>query len=430
VIDSFQSVGHGIRVARDSLWTHRDFRLLWAGDTVSQFGETITNTAAPLLAALVLAATPFEMGLLTAADTAAFLLIGLPAGAWVDRMRRRPLMLAADIGRALLLASVPVAWWLGVLTLVQLILVGLVVGVLSVFFDVAYQSYLPALVSKDQLVEGNSKLQASQSVAQVSGPAVAGWLTQLAGAANAIGLNALTYVWSVFCLWRIRTPEPVIERAPDRNLRREIAEGLTFVFGNRSLVGIVGCTGSSNFGTGIIGAVSVLVLTRQLGASAGVVGTVLAAAGLGGVVGALSARWVADNFGQARTIWLSILVTSPFLLLLPLAGHGWLLSLFALGEGMSAFGAVVYNIAQVSFRQSICPARLQGRMNASIRFLVWGTIPLGALAGGALGTGIGIHNALWVGAIIALLSPVPVLLSPLRKLRDLPKDAMEAEQVS
>jgi MFS family permease len=416
-------------VARDSLWTHRDFRLLWAGDTVSQFGETITNTAAPLLAALVLAATPFEMGLLNAADTAAFLLIGLPAGAWVDRMRRRPLMLAADIGRALLLASVPVAWWLGVLTLVQLILVGLAAGVLSVFFDVAYQSYLPALVSKEQLLEGNSKLQASQSVAQVSGPAVAGWLTQLAGGASAIGINALTYVWSVVCLWRIRTPEPLIERAPERNLRREIAEGLRFVFGNRSLVGIVGCTGSSNFGTGIIGAVSVLVLTRQLGASAGIVGTVLAAAGLGGVVGALSARWVADRFGQARTIWLSILVTSPFLLLLPLAGHGWLLSLFAIGEGVSAFGAVVYNIAQVSFRQSICPARLQGRMNASIRFLVWGTIPLGALVGGVLGTWMGIHNALWAGAIIALLSPVPVLLSPLRKLRDLPKDTVEAERV-
>ena len=400
------------------------------GDTVSQFGETITNTAAPLLAALVLAATPFEMGLLNAADTAAFLLIGLPAGAWVDRMRRRPLMLAADIGRALLLASVPVAWWFGVLTLAQLILVGLLVGVLSVFFDVAYQSYLPALVSKEQLIEGNSKLQASQSVAQVSGPAVAGWLTQLAGAANAMGINALTYVWSVLCLWRIRTPEPAIERAPERNLRREIAEGLRFVFANRSLVGIVGCTGTSNFGTGIVGAVSVLVLTRQLGASAGVVGTVLAAAGLGGVAGALVANRVSTLFGQARTIWLSILVTEPFLLLLPLAGHGWLLTLFAVGEGVSAFGAVVYNIAQVSFRQSICPARLQGRMNASIRFLVWGTIPLGALGGGALGTVIGIRPALWVGVVIAMLAPIPVLLSPLRKLRDLPSDVAEVEQVS
>jgi len=236
-------------VRRESLFFHRDFRLLWLGDTVSQFGSIVTNTAAPLLAALVLAATPFQMGLLGAADTAAFLLVGLPAGAWVDRMRRRPLMLSADLGRALLLASIPVAWWFGVLTLTQLILIGLAVGVLTVFFDVAYQSFLPALVSRDKLMEGNSKLQASQSVAQVSGPAIGGWLTQLIGGANAIGLNALGFLWSASCLFRIRTVEPAVERGTDRKLRREIAEGLRFVFGNRSLVGIVGCTATSNFST-------------------------------------------------------------------------------------------------------------------------------------------------------------------------------------
>ncbi len=409
-------------MADSSLWRHRDFRLLWVGDTVSQFGSMITQTAAPLLAALVLAATPFQMGLLTAADTAAFLLIGLPAGAWVDRMRRRPLMIGADVGRAVLLASVPVAWWFGVLTLLQLILVGLAVGVLTVFFDVAYQSYLPALVEKAQLIEGNSKLQASQSVAMVSGPALAGWLTQAFGAANAMGLDALSYVWSVLTLSRIRTVEPAIERVPDRNLRREIAEGLRFVFGNRSLVGIVGCTGISNFGTGITGAVSVLVLTRELGASAGVAGTVLTAGGVGGVAGALTAGRVARRFGQARTIWLSVLVTSPFFVLLPLAGHGWLLTLFALGELIFMYGAVVYNIAQVSFRQAICPARLQGRMNASIRFLVWGTIPIGGLVGGVLGQAIGIHAALWVGVLVTLVAPISVLASPLRTLRDLPTD--------
>jgi MFS family permease len=409
-------------MAQSSLWRHRDFRLLWVGDTVSQFGSMITQTATPLLAALALAATPFQMGLLTAADTAAFLLIGLPAGAWVDRMRRRPLMIGADAGRAALLASIPVAWWFGVLTLTQLILVGLAVGVLTVFFDVAYQSYLPALVAKDQLMDGNAKLQTSQSVAQVSGPALAGWLTQLFGAANAMGIDALSFVWSVLTLSRIRTVEPEVRRGPDRNMRREIAEGLRFVFGNRSLVGIVGCTGSSNFGSGILGAVVVLVLTRQLGASAGVAGTVLTAAGVGAVAGALTARWWARRFGQARAIWLSMVVTAPFALLLPLARSGWLLVLFAIGELVNAYGAVVYNIAQVSYRQAICPARLQGRMNASIRFLVWGTIPLGGLIGGVLGSAIGIRAALWVGVVIELLAPVSVLLSPLRTLRDLPTE--------
>lgn len=403
-----------------SLWRHRDFRLLWIGDTGSQFGEMITNTAAPLLAALVLAATPFQMGLLNAADTVAFLLLGLPAGAWVDRMRRRRLMLGANIGRAILLASVPVAWWLGVLTLAQLVLVGLFVGGFSLFFDVAYQSYLPALVGRDQLVDGNAKLQASASVAQVSGPALGGGLTQLLGAANAIGVNALTYVWSIVCLARIRTPEPRIERAPDRNLRREIGEGLRFVVGNRSLVAIVGCTGTSNLCSNIIAAVGVLVLTRQLGASAGVVGLILSAGGVGGVAGALLAGRINARFGQARTIWLSLVVTQPFMLLIPLAGRGWLLSLYAVGWLAFGFGGVVYNVAQVSFRQAICPQRLLGRMNASVRFLVWGTMPLGSLLGGVLGDAIGIHATLWVGTAGVVLAPLFVVLSPLRGMRDVP----------
>jgi MFS family permease len=414
-------------VRRESLFFHRDFRLLWLGDTVSQFGSLITNTAAPLLAALVLAATPFEMGVLNAADTAAFLLVGLPAGAWVDRMRRRPLMLASDLGRAVLLASIPVAWWMGVLTLAQLIVVGLVVGVLTVFFDVAYQSFLPALVSRDRLLEGNSKLQASQSVAQVSGPAIGGWLTQLLGAANAIGINALGFLWSATCLWRIKVVEQVVVKAPDRNLRREIAEGLRFVFGNRSLVAIVSCTGSSNFFSGVTGAVGVLLLTRQLGAGPGLVGLLLAGGGVGGVVGALLSNRISTWLGQARTIWVVILLTSPFALLLPLAGHGPLLALYALGYLVTNFGAVVYNIAQVSFRQAICPDRLLGRMNASIRFMVWGTIPLGALAGGVLGTLIGVRSTMWVGAIGGTLAALPLLLSPLRRLRDLPTDMADSE---
>jgi MFS family permease len=430
VIDKFQLVGQGVRVTGDSLWRHGDFRRLWLGDTGSQFGEMITNTAAPLLAALVLAATPFQMGVLNAADTAAFLLIGLPAGAWVDRMRRRPLMLGVNVGRAVLLASVPVAWWLGVLTLTQLILVGLFVGGLSVFFDVAYQSYLPSLIGRDQLVDGNSKLQASASIAQVSGPALGGGLTQLVGGANAMGVNALTYVWSVLCLLRIRTVEPPVRRAPDRNLRREIAEGLKFVFANRSLVAIVSCTGTSNLSSGIVSAVGVLVLTRQFHASAGIVGLLLTGGGIGGVVGALVAGRIAARIGQARTIWLSLVATQPVVLLIALAGPGRLLVLYGIGWLAYGFGAVVYNVAQVSFRQAICPDRLLGRMNASVRFLVWGTIPLGALLGGGLGTAIGIHNTLWVGVAGLMLSPLCVLLSPLRTMRDMPRDTQDDDATS
>lgn len=407
-------------MTQDSLWRHRDFRRLWIGETGSQFGEMITVTAAPLLAALVLAATPFQMGLLNAADTAAFLLIGLPAGVWVDRMRRRPVMITADLVRVVLLASVPIAWWLHLLTLTQLILVGLLAGGCSVFFDVAYQSYLPSVISRDQLVDGNAKLQATASVAQVSGPALGGGLTQLFGGANAMGVNALTYVWSVLCLARIRTPEPEVDRPPDRNLRREIGEGLKFVFGNRSLVAIVSTTGSSNLCGGIVSAVGVLVLIRQAHASAGVVGLLLTTGGIGGVIGAVLAGRISARFGQARTIWLSLLVTQPFCLLLPLVGPGALLTLYGIGWVCYGFGGVVYNVAQVSFRQAICPDRLLGRMNASVRFLVWGTIPLGSLLGGVLGQTIGIRATLWVGAIGLVLSSLPAVLSPLRKMRDLP----------
>ena len=193
---------------RDSLWFHPDFRRLWAGDTVSQTGNFVGQTVIPLLAATVLAATPFQMGLLTATEDAAFLLIGLPAGVWVDRMRRRPLMLRADFARAALLLSVPLAWWADVPTLAQLIVVVLLVSVGTLFIDVAYQSYLPTLVGREQLIEGNAKLGASQSVAQIAGPGLGGGLIELIGAANAVLTTGLGYLASGLFLSRIKAPEP------------------------------------------------------------------------------------------------------------------------------------------------------------------------------------------------------------------------------
>lgn len=411
-----------MRPRHTSLLFPRDFRLLWIGESVSQFGTWITQTSVPLLAALVLAATPLQMGLLTAAQEAAFLLIGLPAGVWVDRLRRRPLMLGADLGRAALLLSVPIAWWLGVLTIWQLIVVGLLVGVLTVFFDLAYQSYLPTLVGREHLVEGNSKLQASLSVAMVSGPALGGGLTQLVGAANAVLADALSYLVSAWCLWRIRTVEPTPERVARPGLVPEIVEGLRFVFGNRSLRGTVGATGAWNFFNNIVTVVVILLLTRDLHLAPGLVGLLMASYGVGGVLGALTAGRIAVRIGQARTIWVSLVVTAPGLLLVPLAEPGWRLALFPIGYLVAGFGAVVYNVAQVSFRQAICPDRLLGRMNASVRFVVWGTLPLGGLAGGALGQLIGVRETVWVGAIGTALAPVFVLCSPLRRLRDLPSE--------
>ncbi|SDH12718.1 Predicted arabinose efflux permease, MFS family [Lentzea fradiae] len=403
-----------------ALWGHPDFRRLWTGDTISQFGATVGMTVVPLLAAGVLDATPFEMGLLAAASTMAFLVIGLPAGVWVDRVRRKPLMIAMDLVRAALMISVPVAWWLDLLALPQLVVVSLAVGVCTVFFDVAYQSYLPSLVGRGQLVEGNSKLQASMSVAEVSGPAVGGYAAQFLGAANGVLATGLGYLSSAFFLARIKTAEPVPQRHPDPHLRREIAEGLRFVFGNVTLRMIVACTGTSNFFHGIQNAVMVLFLLQVAGLNEGTAGLVLSAGGVGGVLGAAFAHRIGLLVGQARMIWLVPVLTWPFTLALPFVSDGWGLVLPMLGLAVTMFGVVVYNIGQVSYRQVICPDHLLGRMNASIRWVVWGATPLGALLGGVLGSWIGIVPTLWVSLAGTVAGMVWLLLSPLRSMRDLP----------
>ena len=404
-------------MAQDSLWRHPDFRRLWAGDTVSQFGMMVGGIVIPLLAVTRLAASPWQMGVLTAAETAAFLLIGLPAGVWVDRMRRRPLMLRMDFLRAALLLTVPVAGWAGVLGLTQLIVVALLVGCCTVFFDVAYQSYLPSLVGRTHLVEGNAKLQASQSVAQVTAPGVGGVLAQVVGAANAVLTTGLGFLVSAVCLLRIRATEPEPEQPHERrSMRTDIAEGLRFVFHNRLLRAIVGCTATANFFGTMVTAVLVLYLSRDLTLSEGEIGAVLAVASVGGVVGALASGAITARLGQARAIWVMPLVWSATSLLLPM-GNAYFV---AAGYAGLAFGAVVYNVAQVSFRQSICPDRLLGRMNASIRFVVWGLNPLGGLAGGLLGEVIGVRPTLWVAVCGTVLSSLWVLLSPLRGMRDVP----------
>ncbi|WP_040407432.1 MFS transporter [Amycolatopsis nigrescens] len=410
---------------KDSLWRHQDFRRLWAGDTASQTGAFVGHTVLPLLAATVLAASPLEMGLLGAAEHAAFLVLGLPAGVWVDRMRRKRLMLRADLLRAAMLFSVPVAWWLGVLTLAQLVVVALLVSAGTLFFDVAYQSYLPTLVRRDQLIAGNARLQASQSVAQVVGPGAGGALTQLAGAANAVLVTGTGYLASALCLWRIRAPDP--EPAPRRagGMVADIREGLRFVFGTPALRAITITTAVANLTNGMVTAVQILFFTRELGLSPAGVGTVLSIGGGGGVLGALTGGMLARRIGQARAIWVVPLLTWPAQLLVPLAAPGWRVGLAALGLAVFGYGVVVYNIAQVSFRQSICPDRLLGRMNASVRFVVWGVLPLGSLAGGALGELAGLRGTLWLSGAGIAAGAAALLLSPLRGMRDLPVTSSE-----
>ncbi|WP_018686227.1 MFS transporter [Actinokineospora enzanensis] len=407
-----------------TLRTHPGFRRLWTGDTIAQFGTAIGQVVLPLLAVGVLHATPAEMGVLTAAETAAFLLIGLPAGAWVDRMRRRPLMIRMDLARAALLLSVPVAGWLGVLGFPQLVVVALLVGGCTVFFDVGYQSYLPSLIGREHLMEGNARLQASQSVAMFGGPALGGVLTQLVGAVSSLLVTSVGYLSSAFFLSRITTPEPAPERPANPNLRAEVLEGLRFVFADTRLRAIVGCTATWNLFFGVQNAVLMLFLVHDLRLGGTAIGLVIGSMGVGGVLGALVSARVIRALGQARTIWVVTTGSALVSLVAPLARPGWSVSLLVVGFLAVSSASVIYNVAQVSFRQALCPDHLLGRMNASVRFLVWGTMPLGGLLGGALGEWLGVRSTLWVAVLGWISACLWVLLSPLRTTRDLPVDAL------
>ena len=410
-----------------SLWRHADFMKLWTAETVSQFGTQITGLALPLTAIVVLTATPFQVGLLNAMDTLPFLLVGLPAGVWVDRMRRRPVLIVGDLGRALLLASIPVAFVLGVLSMVQLYAIGLSVGVLTVFFDVAYQSYLPALVDRDRLVDGNAKLEISRSAAAVAGPPLSGGLIGLLSAPVAIFLDALSFLGSAIFLFAIRKPEsapaPQVDQAGDRvGMLRSIREGLAYVGRHRLLRSIAACTGVGNLFGAMAWAVLMVYLVRELGLTPAAIGLIFGIGSIGFLVGALLPDRIQRRIGLGLAIVLSALIGGLALFLVPLAPAAMPVPFLIAAQLMLGIGQVVYNVSQVSLRQAITPDGMLGRMNATMRFLVWGTMPIGAVIGGALGGAIGLRETLFVGAIGSTLAFLFVALSPVRSLRSIPAE--------
>lgn len=401
-----------------TLLRNRDFRRLWAGDLLSQFGMMTTALAIPLLAVRTLRATPFEVGSLTTFEYLAFLVIGLPAGAWVDRMRRRNVMITADLGRAVLLGSVPLAAALGVLTLAQVYAVVLAVGCLTVFFDVSYQSYLPFLVGRDHLAEGNAKLQGTQSVAQVAGPSLGGLLVQALTAPYAILANVGTFLWSASWVCAIQAREPRPERVPGSSLINEVREGVAFIVRHPVLRQVAGATGTANLWSSAAQGMLIVLLARTLGLSAGLIGVLMAAGAIGGLIGAFSARPLARLIGEGRVTWISLAVSSPLTLVQPFLHRDWTLGLFVAAQVGFSAGTVIYNVTQVTFRQRLCPEALLGRMNATMRFLVWGTMPVGGLLGGALGSTVGVRTSLLIAAIGQSLAFLWIYFSPLRSLRE------------
>ena len=405
---------------RLGLLATRDFRLIWTGETTSCLGSSIGGVALPLVALGVLHASVFEVSTLTAAAWLPWVLIGLPAGAWVDRLPRRPVMMTADLVSLAAFASVPAAAWCGVLTIVQLLVVALLGGVSAVFFKTAYRAFLPAMLGPGDVLEGNAKLQGSEQVTNVAGPGLAGLIAQAAGAVCGTLADAASFGISAFCLSRLR----VGERRPavtERHLRREIAEGLRIVVRDPLLrvYTLFGCL--SNLV--LVGYQSVLVvfLIRVIGLSAGVTGLLIALTSLGGVLGALLARRAAARFGTARVSLYGKLLLSPAGLLIPLTSRGPGLILFVAGSVTIVAGIIAGNIVQSGWMQTYYPARLLGRVSTSSQVVNYGAIPLGAVLGGLIASHLGVRAALWIMLGGLVLSSFVLLAGPLRRMRDLPR---------
>jgi MFS family permease len=415
---------------RGGLWRHADFLKLWSAQTISQFGSAVSQVAVPLVAVLSLDASAFEVAALATVEFLPFLLFTLPAGVWVDRLPRRPILVIADAGRALALGSIPLAAAVGQLTLAQLYVAGFVTGALTVFFDVAYQSYLPSIVEREQLVDGNAKLEISRSAAQVGGPGLAGLLVRVFTAPYAVLADAASYVWSsVFVFW-IRRPEVVPERtAESPSLHRELIDGIRYLLGHRYWRWISMSTATFNFFGNIAFAILIVYLVRQLGMSALAIGITLSLSGAGGIVAAFLAGKIGTRLGIGRTILLGTIIDGLPYLLVPLAPKAFPIPFIVVGFALVDFGVVLYNVSVISLTQALTPERLLGRVNASRRFIVWGTIPLGSLVSGALATAIGLRPTMFIGAIGCSLAALPIALSSVRQVKELPT-APEAMPVS
>ena len=402
-------------VKSESLWRNRDFTRLWSAQTVSTFGSLITRPALPFLAILVLNASPTQVAILRAADHLPGFLIGLVAGVVIDRLRRRPVLIAADIGRALILGSIPLVAFTGHVRIEQLYVVALLASILTVFFDVGYESYLPAVVPPARLVEANSRVAASMSVAEVSAFGIAGWLVQLFTAPVAILIDAITFVVSAGFIATIRTPErgaAPFEEQP--GVLKDIREGLGILAGDRTLRAIAGSLAALEFSFGIVGTVISLYALRELGFTPGPLGLVFAVGGVSSLLAALLARRITRAVGVGRTMVGGLLFAGLGILLLPLA-HGAGVAAFALLIGQQVIGdsgATIYEINQSSLRQRIAPARALGRINAATHSAGLGATLLGIAAGAVLAQGSGYRAALVTAAVAAFLGALVLLSAP------------------
>ena len=410
------------------LWAHADFMKFWAGETVSLFGTQVTSLALPLTAIIVLHATPGQLGVIRFMQTVPFLLLALLIGAWVDRRRKRPVMIGSNAARFVLVGLVPILAVAGALGMPILYLLAFGIGVATVFFDVCWMSYVPSLVGRDQLAEANSKVSTSYAVADVSGPGLGGVLVQLLGAPKAMAADALSYLVSIGTLLAIKTEEPAPERPAERHLLAEIREGLHLVLGNRYVRATTTQGGLWNFCYIMTDTIFLLYAIRELHFTPSLVGLVIGVGMTGGIIGSALASSFSRRFRYGPTIMIACAFgTLPTFLLPAAQGSRPLLAvLFMVAYFLVRFGAVTANVLMITLRQTVTPARLLGRMTAAARTVLYTGGSLGAIAAGLLGSTIGLRNTLWVAAVGFALPLAPLLLSPIPPLRELPPPPTEA----
>jgi MFS family permease len=414
----------------DSPWQHRAFRTVFTASALSQLGTNVGYVAVPLVAVTALDASAGELGALAALTTAAFLLIGLPAGAWVDRMRQGRVLVVSDLVRALLFASVPVAWWMTRLTLEQLFLVVLLNGVATVFFDVSGQTVLPQVVGRGGLVRANAAMVGLYALGNIAGKGAGGGLVELVAAPTALVLVSLSYLASALALLRVRRLPAPARTTSAGGLQSQIAAGVRHVVAHRELRALALTGGLTNLGSQVVNTVLPIVFVRELGLTPGVLGLFWAAGGLGLLIGAVVARRLATVLGFGRALGMAGLCLAPAGLLVPLvddgprlwlAGCGWLLAMLKTG---------IDNVLGVSLRQRLTPDAMLGRMNATFRFVLTGALAVGAVVAGVSGEAVGVRGTLWLGGALLTVAFLPVFVSPVRRISRLPEpSASPASQV-
>lgn len=413
-------------VTKTAIFRNSNFRWLWAGQTISVLGSQFSGLAEAVLAVSMLGATEWQMGVLNASSTASFLLVGLIAGAWVDRWIKRRVMVIADLVRFLAIVSIPLFWWFHLLSIWQLFVVAAITGLASVFFDVASQSLTPILFKEREIGVANGALETSQQIAHVGGPSLVGFLIGFIKAPLLLLADAISFAVSAVTLLFISDQEMPAAKENRRPLRIEIREGLAFVYRQRFIRTIALTTATTNFFSTMIWTLLPVFILRTMHVPATAFGVMMSVGSVGGLIGAALCSKLIAKIGEGPLIALSATLSGVAICAIPLAGYvpaAFVVPLLVVCELVNSFSVLTYNITQVTARQRLCPPQLLGRMNASIRFFIWGVMPVGALLAGWLGTIMGTQATIWIGGIGSLASAAFVLFSPMRSLRELPSNA-------